>query len=101
MRQAGRFWSVILFPLLLFPSTPLPQSALTLSSVTAAPGGIVALDLSLSSAASSLPAAIQWTFTYPSSAVANFNVTAGAGPPSPHKNVSCARGATPHLGVGS
>src|ERR1039457_3874563 len=101
MRQAGRFWSVILFPLLLFPSTPLPQSALTLSSVTAAPGGIVALDLSLSSAASSLPAAIQWTFTYPSSAVANFNVTAGAALTSANKTVTCAGGATAYVCMAS
>src|ERR1017187_6626626 len=101
MRQAGSFWSVILFPLLLFPSTPLPQSALTLSSVTAAPGGIVALDLSLSSAASSLPAAIQWTFTYPSSAVANFNVTAGAALTSANKTVTCAGGATAYVCMAS
>ena len=61
------FRSFILFTGLLLPLCSLlpAQTNLALSSATVPPGGVAALDLSLSSDPSNPLAALEWTFNYP------------------------------------
>jgi hypothetical protein len=88
-----RRFAIALFfaALLMFSSYNLrAQPTLLLSSGSASPGGSLTLTLSLSGTAANPPAALQWTFSYPVSAVSNLTVTAGAGLVSAGKTLSCA-----------
>jgi len=53
------------------------EVALTLSSGEGAPGGVVNLELSVSAAGNSLPAALQWTIDYSPDDIAAVEVAAG------------------------
>src|ERR1035441_8013933 len=72
------------------------QTALALSSATVTLGGAAALNLTLSSTASSQTAggmvAAQWTFSYPASSVGAITVAAGPVLSAASKTVSCAGG---------
>ena len=86
--------SILLTTLFLLSSSPLQaQSNLALSSGTAVPGGTTSLSLSLSSPASTQPAAIQWTLSYPAASVTTLDVTAGPALSSAGKTITCAGGA--------
>lgn len=65
------------------------QIALGLSSASAAPGSTVTLNVSLSSAAGSAPAGLQWTFTYSDALVATVSAQAGPAAVSAGKSISC------------
>ena len=75
------------------------QSSLALSSASVAPGGATALNLSLSSDPSNKPAALEWTFSYPTASVATLKVNAGPALSAAGKSVSCAAGANSYTCV--
>ena len=66
------------------------SDSLALSSATTTPGGIVSLALSLNSPGGGQPAALQWTVSYPASALTVVTATAGAASISAGKSVLCA-----------
>ncbi len=68
------------------------QSSLSLSSGSTTAGSIAALNLSLSSPSGSAPAVLQWTLSYPPTAITNVTVTAGASATAGGKSISCAQG---------
>ena len=72
-----------------FGNVLLAQSSLVLSSGTTAPGGPVSLNLTMTSPAGKQPAAVQWTFTYPSAALASFTVGAGPSLTAANKTIAC------------
>ena len=86
--------SLILLIGLLLPVSNLlhAQSSLALSSAVVPPGGATALDLSLSSPPSNQPAAIEWTFSYPTASVSSLSVAAGPSLSAAGKSISCATG---------
>ena len=85
--------SILLTTLFVLSSNRLEaQSNLALSFAAAVPGGSSSLNLSLTSPASNQPAAIQWTFSYPTANVANLSVAAGPALSSAGKTISCAGG---------
>ena len=67
----------------------LAQSSLVLSSGTVVSGGSVSLNFSMTSPAGSGPAALQWTFSYPSAAFASFTVGAGPSLTAANKSIAC------------
>src|SRR5690348_16752406 len=79
----------VLFP---FTNVLTAQSSLALSSGSAVAGVPIALNLALSSPTGEEPAALQWTFSYPSAAVAGFSVAAGPALLAANKSVTCAGG---------
>jgi hypothetical protein len=104
MRIRPSRWSVMLAilaagsPILGAQSGP----ALSLDSGSAAPGGTVSLDMHLVSPASSLPAALEWTVSYPPGDVISVNMAAGAGLMAADKTIACnaASGSTICLAYG-
>src|ERR1035438_4736545 len=72
-----------------FGNVLLAQSSLVLSSGTTAPGGPVSLNLTMTSPAGNQPAALQWTFTYSSAAMASFTVGAGPSLTAANKTIAC------------
>ena len=87
--------SLILLIGLLLPLSSLlhAQSSLALSSASVPPGGATALNLSLTSDPSNQPAALEWTFSYPTASVANLSVDAGPALSAAGKSLSCSAGA--------
>src|SRR5579885_3475394 len=86
---AGFFFVLLLA--LVGNTTAFGQSdSLTFASGSAAPGGSVSLNLSLTSPAGSEPASLQWTFSYPASSVSAISVTAGSAATAAGKATSCA-----------
>ncbi len=75
------------------------QSTLALSSAAVPPGGATALNLSLSSDPSNQPAALEWTFSYPTASVATLSVDAGPALSAAGKSVSCSAGANSYTCV--
>jgi hypothetical protein len=65
------------------------QPSLVLAAGTTSPGSPATLALSLTSNGAS-PSALQWTFSYPSSSVTNFSVTAGPALTAAGKSIQCA-----------
>jgi hypothetical protein len=68
------------------------QTTLSLASGSGAPGGTVALNLSLNSSSGQL-AGLQWTFSYPSASISSVTVTGASALTDAGKTVSCAAGA--------
>ncbi len=66
------------------------QATLSLSSGSSVPGGSISLDVSLTTSGGAQHAAVQWTMTYPPSAVATVSVAAGASATAAGKTLSCA-----------
>jgi hypothetical protein len=64
--------------------------ALVLSSGSVAPGSAVSLNLSLTATTGNTPAALQWTLTYPASAISGVTVTAGPSATAAGKSPTCA-----------
>lgn len=62
---------------------------MTLSSVSAQPGGVATLNLSLVSGMAVQPAALQWTLNYPASSIKSINVTPGPALTAAGKSLSC------------
>ncbi len=80
---------VFLAILLVFGSAALAQSTLTLSSINAAPGSTITLNLSLASPAGSEPTGLQWTLGYPSTAVASVSMAASPSATAAGKSLAC------------
>ena len=87
--HAGRILFAIVTALLLASSLP-AQDYLSLSGGSTAPGGVVSLDLTLSSAAGSEPAGVQWSFTYAPANIQSVSVVAGPAATAASKAVTCA-----------
>ncbi len=66
------------------------QACLSLSTAAAPSGGVASLELSFDSPAHQRPAALQWTFRYPSSAVRSLTVDDGPVVTAAGKTVMCA-----------
>ena len=66
------------------------SDSLALTSGSGVPGGLVSLNLVLTSPAGNEPASVQWTFSYPPSAILAISVTAGQSATNAGKSVSCA-----------
>ena len=66
--------------------------SLALSSATLGASRTVSLNLTLTSPTGNAPAAIQWTLTYPASAVTAFSATAGTALTSAGKTLTCVSG---------
>jgi hypothetical protein len=69
------------------------QACLSLSTAATAPGGAANLDLSLDFSSDTPPAAVQWTFQYPASAISSITVDDGPAVTAAGKAVICANGA--------
>lgn len=70
----------------------LGQDTMSLSSGSAAPGGAVSLDLSLTVTPGSEPAALEWTYIYSAADFTAISVTAGSAAVAAGKSVSCSAG---------
>jgi|SRR5215467_8705185 len=66
------------------------QTCLRLSTAAVAPGGAVSLELSLDSPVDLRPAALQWSFQFPSSSISTFTVDDGVAVTAAAKTVICA-----------
>jgi uncharacterized protein (TIGR03437 family) len=77
--------------LLVLSTIPLvAQNAVTLSSGTASAGGTATLNLTLTSAAGSEPAGLQWTLAYSPTSIVSIGAIAGANANAAGKSLTCA-----------
>src|SRR5690349_13503940 len=83
-------WLVLGVLIASFGRTSRAQSSLSLSSLTAAAGSTVGLNLSLSSTSGSAPSGLQWTLAYPAASVSHISVAAGTSANAAGKTISCA-----------
>jgi hypothetical protein len=70
------------------------QTCLSLSTAAIAPGGTAILELALDPSSGTPPAALQWTFQYPSSGLVSLNVENGPAATAAGKTVMCNGSAT-------
>ena len=77
----------------------MPRAAWRFPLPSVPPGGATALNLSLTSDPSNQPAALEWTFSYPTASVATLSVDAGPALSAAGKSVSCAAGANSYTCV--
>lgn len=83
-------WLVLGVLIASFGPTSRAQSSLSISSLTAAAGSTVGLNLSLLSTSGNAPAGLQWTFLYPAASVSRISVAAGPSANAAGKTISCA-----------
>src|ERR1700674_2914742 len=78
------------------------QVTVSIGSGSAVSGGTVSLGVTLASSAGALPAALQWTMSYPSSVVVSVSVVEGSSATAAGKSVTCSStaGATTCLAYG-
>jgi len=96
--SGGLTW---LMAFLLCGNSLLAQSGLILSSGSAPNGSAVVLNLALSSATGSAPAALQWTFSYPAALVTAFAATAGPALTTAGKTLNCSGSAAAYICLAS
>src|SRR5215475_4794441 len=77
------------------------QPTLALSSAATGSQGTATLALSLSGTASNPPAALQWSFSYPTAAVSNFSIVAGDALAAAGKTLSCAADGSGYICIAS